>query len=72
MASDELKIDPKEAVYIGDIYSIDIIGANRAGFQSILLDPIGAWNEVDCQKVKNLEEIHKWVLNGNLGLLSTK
>ena len=47
---------PDEAVYIGDLYSIDVVGARAAGMDAILLDPAGLWGHVDCPKVKDLLE----------------
>jgi len=47
---------PDEAVYIGDLYSIDVVGARAAGMDAILLDPAGLWGHVDCPKAKDLLE----------------
>ena len=37
-----------EAAYIGDLYSIDVLGAKRAGLQAVLLDPGLCWHRPDC------------------------
>ena len=37
-----------EAAYIGDLYSIDVIGARRVGLRPVLLDPGGCWGARDC------------------------
>jgi putative hydrolase of the HAD superfamily len=37
-----------EAVYVGDLYSIDVRGARQAGLEAILLDPGGFWGARDC------------------------
>jgi HAD superfamily hydrolase (TIGR01549 family) len=37
-----------EAVYVGDIYSIDVLGARRAGLPAILLDPGSYSPPRDC------------------------
>lgn len=37
-----------EAAYIGDLYSIDVIGARRAGIRAVLMDPGGCWGARDC------------------------
>jgi len=31
-----------EAAYVGDLYSIDVLGARRAGLRAVLLDPVAA------------------------------
>jgi HAD superfamily hydrolase (TIGR01509 family) len=37
-----------EAAYIGDLYSVDVVGARRAGIQAVLMDPGGCWGARDC------------------------
>ncbi|HEV8672770.1 MAG TPA: HAD-IA family hydrolase [Methylomirabilota bacterium] len=43
-----------EAVHVGDLYSVDIVGARAAGCRAILLDPAGAWADVDCPTAPDL------------------
>jgi putative hydrolase of the HAD superfamily len=45
-----------EAVYIGDLYAIDVAGARGAGVQAVLLDPGGHCGERDCVKAKTVLE----------------
>ena len=42
------RVAPGEAVYIGDLYSIDVRGARAAGLRAVLLDPGGHWGARDC------------------------
>lgn len=56
MAIERAKVTPAEAVYIGDLYSIDVVGSRAAGLDAILLDPAGLWGHVDCPKAKDLSE----------------
>jgi putative hydrolase of the HAD superfamily len=37
-----------EAVYVGDLYSIDVLGARGAGLTAVLLDPGAGWGARDC------------------------
>jgi putative hydrolase of the HAD superfamily len=37
-----------EAAYVGDLYSIDVLGARRVGLRAVLLDPGGCWGGRDC------------------------
>jgi HAD superfamily hydrolase (TIGR01509 family) len=37
-----------EAAYIGDLYSVDVVGARRAGMRAVLMDPGGCWGPRDC------------------------
>ncbi len=43
-----------EAVYVGDLYSIDVLGARAAGLGSILLDPRGFWGPRDCDTARDI------------------
>jgi len=42
-------VEPAEAVYVGDLYSVDVRGARAAGVEGILLDPGGHWGQRDCR-----------------------
>ena len=37
-----------EAAYVGDLYSIDVLGARRVGLTGVLLDPGACWSRDDC------------------------
>lgn len=41
-------VAPAEAGYIGDLYSVDIVGARHAGIRGVLMDPGGCWGARDC------------------------
>ena len=41
-------VAPGEAAYVGDLYSVDVLGARRAGLSAVLLDPGGYWDAPDC------------------------
>jgi HAD superfamily hydrolase (TIGR01549 family) len=45
---------PREAVYVGDIYEIDVVGARNAGIAPVLLDPLNAYGHVDCPRIAAL------------------
>lgn len=48
----------QEAIYIGDQYQIDVIGANQAGMKGILLDRGGYFKEVIKEpKIKSLYQL---------------
>ena len=56
MALERAGVGPDEAVYVGDLYSIDVVGSRAAGLDAILLDPAGLWGHVDCPKARDLSE----------------
>jgi len=43
-----------EAIYVGDNYFSDVLGARRAGLKPVLYDPEGIFPDADC------EVIHGW------------
>jgi putative hydrolase of the HAD superfamily len=49
-------VAPAEAVYVGDLYSVDVLGARAAGLDGILLDPRGFWAPRDCRLARGLAE----------------
>ena len=50
----EARVAPGEAVYIGDLYSVDVLGARAAGMEAVLLDPGGVWGPRDCPVARSL------------------
>ncbi|MBI3635048.1 MAG: HAD-IA family hydrolase [Candidatus Rokubacteria bacterium] len=48
LALEHARVAPDEAVYVGDLYSVDVLGARRAGIAAILMDPDGCWGPRDC------------------------
>jgi putative hydrolase of the HAD superfamily len=41
-------VRPEEAVHVGDLYSIDVVGARAAGLHAVLMDPGRCWPPRDC------------------------
>jgi HAD superfamily hydrolase (TIGR01549 family) len=52
-----LVVDPRDAVYVGDIYETDVLGARGAGMRAFLLDPLDRWGELDCERVRELSDL---------------
>jgi FMN phosphatase YigB (HAD superfamily) len=48
---------PDESLYVGDVYSVDYLGAIGAGMQAILMDVSGAYRENGLPRVESLEEL---------------
>ena len=48
---------PEQSLYVGDFYSVDYLGATRAGMQAILFDVSGAYRESGLPRVESLEEL---------------
>ncbi|MDP3773327.1 MAG: HAD family hydrolase, partial [Gemmatimonadales bacterium] len=43
-----------EAVYVGDIYPVDVVGARRAGLTPVLLDPLDRYGGRDCRTARDV------------------
>ena len=53
-----------EAVYVGDLYSIDVVGARAAGLSAILMDPGACWGSRDCPSAPTALAAVEHVLSG--------
>lgn len=56
-ACERLNILPTEAMYIGDNYFADVVGARRAGLQPVLYDPRGIFPDPGCAKITSFDEL---------------
>jgi HAD superfamily hydrolase (TIGR01509 family) len=52
-----LGVNAAESVYIGDVYSVDYVGATGAGMQAVLMDVSGAYSNDGHPRVESLEEL---------------
>ena len=52
---------PEESLYVGDVYSVDYVGARSAGMQAILFDVAGAYRDRDLPRVETLEQLEAWL-----------
>jgi HAD superfamily hydrolase (TIGR01509 family) len=48
-----------ESLYVGDVYSVDYVGARNAGMQAVLFDVAGAYR--DLPRVESLEQLETWL-----------
>jgi putative hydrolase of the HAD superfamily len=56
-ALDALAVAPKHSVYIGDIYSVDYLGARNAGMHAILMDQAGVYATRNLPRIESLNEL---------------
>ena len=52
-----LGIEAADAVYVGDVYEVDVVGARRAGLHPVLLDPHGFHADRNVASVRALSEL---------------
>ncbi len=61
-AAKEAGIKASEAVFVGDQYQIDVLGANGAGMQGILIDRNGIFADVSQGlRIQSLNELEKYL-----------
>jgi len=56
-----MQADPAESLYVGDVYSVDYIGARNAGMDAVLFDVSGAYRGREWPRVESLAELEGWL-----------
>jgi len=56
-----MKARADESLYVGDVYSVDYVGAHNAGMEAVLLDVSGAYRDRDLPRVDSLEQLETWL-----------
>lgn len=65
-ACEQMKVAPTDAVYVGDNYFADVVGARRAGLRPILYDPRGIFPDAGCSIIRSFDELAAVIeINGN-------
>jgi putative hydrolase of the HAD superfamily len=52
-----LEVPAARAVFVGDIWSIDVEGSRAAGLRPILMDATGGYADRDCERIARLAEL---------------
>jgi HAD superfamily hydrolase (TIGR01509 family) len=63
-ALDALGVNPDEALYVGDLYEVDIVGARSAGMEAVLLGTPGG-SVPRCRTIDSIEELVHSLLPGD-------
>ena len=56
-ALDSLGVGPEEALYVGDLYEVDVVGARAAGIEAVLLTPSSSGAGRSCRTAGSIEEL---------------
>ena len=48
---------PESTVYVGDIFTVDILGARGAGLSAVLIDPNGLHADKPCDRIATMLEL---------------
>jgi FMN phosphatase YigB (HAD superfamily) len=60
-ALSQMKARAEESLYVGDVYSVDYLGARNAGMDAILLDVPGAYRDREVARVESLAQLESWL-----------
>ena len=57
-----MKAYAEESLYVGDVYSVDYVGARAVGMDAVLFDVAGAYrNRGELPRVDSLEQLENWL-----------
>jgi putative hydrolase of the HAD superfamily len=56
-----MKARAEESLYVGDLYSVDYVGARNAGMQAVLFDVSGAYRDREVPRVESLKQLATWL-----------
>ena len=48
------RVEPAEAMHVGDLFPVDVVGARRAGIEPVLLDPLGRYAGRGCRTTPDI------------------
>jgi putative hydrolase of the HAD superfamily len=57
-ALESLNVGAERALYVGDVYSVDYLGARQVGMEAILFDIAGAYRDKGLPRVESLNELN--------------
>jgi HAD superfamily hydrolase (TIGR01549 family) len=57
----QMKAKAEESLYVGDVYSVDYVGARNVGMQAVLFDVAGAYCDRGLPRVESLEKLEEWL-----------
>ncbi len=64
LALERLGVVAREALFVGDLYDVDILGARAAGVAGVLIDRRGDSGRVDCPVIDSLEGLIPLIAEG--------
>lgn len=56
-----MNVPADQSLYVGDVYSVDYIGATNAGMPAILFDVAGAYRDRPEPRVETLAQLERWL-----------
>ena len=62
LALERMGVSAHDAVYVGDLYEVDVVGARAAGLDVVLLDPYGVHADRDVIRARDVLEVAELLL----------
>lgn len=57
-----MSVSAERALYLGDIYSVDYLGAQKVGMQAMLMDMAGVYATRNLPRIESLEQLEKKIM----------
>ena len=54
---ERMRATPESTVYVGDIFTVDVLGARGAGLSAVLIDPHGLHADKPCDRITTMLEL---------------
>jgi putative hydrolase of the HAD superfamily len=48
---------PETTMHVGDLYHVDVVGAQRAGLRAVLMDPHDLYHDYHVDRVRSLDDV---------------
>jgi putative hydrolase of the HAD superfamily len=56
-----MSVPADRALYLGDIYAVDYLGAEKAGMKAVLIDVAGIYSATQVPRINSLPELEAWL-----------
>lgn len=60
----ELGLRPADCLYVGDVYYVDVLGANQSGIAAVHLDPYGLYDGWPGVHIPSVAALPDWMAQG--------
>jgi len=61
LAAKNVNLAPNRIIYVGDKFEVDVVGAKKAGMNSILLDRMGIFPDAHCIRIRTLKALSRYL-----------
>ena len=67
LALERAGVAPAEALHVGDLFAVDVVGARRAGIEPVLLDPLGRYGDRGCRTARDVPTLCRELVSSRGG-----